>query len=616
MDEAGGAIQGGARLRPAVAVALAILTVLALVRVGDGEFITYDDESFILGNQNLQQGFTGESLVWSLTATEASNWYPLTWITHIADFSLYGKNPRGHHLTNLALHVANAVLLFLVLEAMTGALWKSAFVAAVFAVHPLQVEPVAWIVQRKTMLSTLFFLLTLGAWRRYAAAPGVHRYLPILAFFALALLSKPMAVTTPFVLLLLDAWPLGRMAGPAPPSSARGKRAGSVAIPSRGVPIGSLRASRGFALVFGRLLAEKLPLFALSAAVSAVTLVAQRRAETSLEVLPPGLRVANAIHAYAAYLGKFLWPRDLAVFYPYPGAGLAGASVLVALAVLLAVTALAWRARARCPAALVGWLWYLGTLVPVIGIVQVGLQAMADRYMYTPIIGLLIMTAWGGEAVLVPRVSRVPLALAVVALVAALAGRSALQAGMWRDSVSLFGHAVRVTGPNAVAQRNLGDAFMRRGKIDEAIGRYREALRINPYFAEAHYNLAEPLLARERIADAEAQYREAMRLDPRMYPARYNLAVLLIRAGRLDEAEAQLREAIRLAADLAPAHYTLGNLLARQGRFAEALPEFRAAVRLRPDDREARLRLSRVQAMLASGAKPTSPPAGAPEPAP
>lgn len=602
MDEAGRAIQGGARLRMLVAAALAILATLALLRVGDGEFITYDDQGDLLQNRHLQQGFTRESLAWSLTSLESSNWTPLAWMTHIADFSLYGKDPRGHHLTNLALHAVNVLLVFLVLEAMTGALWKSAFVAAVFAVHPLQVEPVAWLIQRYTLLSTLFFLLTLGAWRRYVAAPGVRRYLPILAFFALALLSKPMAVTTPFVLLLLDAWPLGRMAKPAPPSAAREKRAEKEPA-TRGVPI-------------GRLLAEKLPLFALAAAVSAVTLVAQRGAETSLEVLPPGLRVANAIHAYAAYLGKFLWPRDLSVFYPYPGAGLTGASVLGAVAVLLAVTALAWRARARCPAAIVGWLWYLGTLVPVIGIVQVGLQAMADRYMYTPIIGLLIMTAWGGEALLVPRVSRVPLALAVVALVTALAGRSALQAGIWRDSVTLFAHAVRVTGPNAVAQRNLGDAFMRRGKIDEAIGRYREALRINPYSAEARYNLAEPLLARERIADAEAQYREALRLDPRMYPARYNLAVLLIRGGQLDEAEAHLREAIRLAPDLAPAHYTLGNLLARQGRFADALPEFRAAVRLRPDDRAARLRLSRVQAMLASGAKPTSPPAGSPGPAP
>ncbi len=578
MDGAGRAIQGGARLRPLLAASLALLAFLALLPVRNGEFITYDDESFILRNEHLQRGFTSESLAWSLTSTEASNWHPLTWLTHIADFSLHGKRPRGHHLTNLALHALNAALLFLVLESLTGARWKSAFVAAVFAVHPVQVEPVAWIVQRKTILSTLFFLLTLGAWGRYAASPGARRYLPVLALCALALLSKPMAVTTPFVLLLLDVWPLGRMKAPA------------------------TRAA-----VMGRLVVEKIPLLAMSVAVSALTFVAQSATRSSLEVLPLGRRVQNAIHAYAAYLGAFLWPKDLSVFYPYPGGGLSMASVIGTLALLVAITALAWRARARCPAVIIGWLWYLGTLVPVIGIVQVGLQARADRYLYTPIIGLLIAVTWGGEAWLGRRVPRAALAVAAAAVVAALAGRSTLQAAVWRDSITLFEHAARVTGPNPVAQRNLGDAFMREGRIDQAIARYRESIRINPYSPEAYYNLAEPLLAKGRVEEAEAGYRDALRIQPAMYPARYNLAVLLIRLKKFEEAEAQLREAVRLAPDLAAAHYTLGNLLARQGRLAEALPEFQAAVRLRPDDRETRLRLERVRAMLGSGARPARP---------
>ena len=591
------------RMRLCVSVGLAILAVLALLPVRDGEFITYDDEGELQRNEHLHRGFTRESLAWSLTSLESSNWTPLPWLTHIADFSVYGENPRGHHLTNLALHAANAALLFHVLMTMTGARWKSAFVAAVFAVHPLQVEPVAWLIQRYTLLSTLFFLLTLGAWVRYAASPGARRYLPVLALCALALMSKPMAVTTPFVLLLLDAWPLGRMKAPTPTSPARGKR--GAAAP--GLPPGATRAA-----VIGRLVVEKLPLLAMSVAVSALTFLAQSATRSSLEVLPPGLRVQNAIHAYADYLGAFLWPKDLAVFYPYPGGGLSTASVIGALAILAAITTLSWRVRARCPAAIVGWLWYPGTLVPVIGIVQVGLQAMADRYMYTPIIGLLIMTAWGSEAVLRPRVKPAVLAAAAAMIVAALAGCAWVQAGLWRDSVTLFEHTARATGPNPVAQRNLGDAFMRKGRIDDAIARYRESIRLNPYSPEAYYNLAEPLLARGRVEEAEARYRDALRLRPAMYPARYNLAVLLIRLKKFEEAEAQLREAVRLAPDLAPAHYSLGNLLARQGRLAEALPHFQDAVRLRPDDREARLRMERVQAMLASGARPEPPAGGAP----
>jgi tetratricopeptide (TPR) repeat protein len=625
--------RASSRLRAGVASALVLATLVAFGPVLGGGFLPYDDQNFILQNPRLQQGFTGESLAWTVTSTEARNWYPLTWLTHIADFSLHGKQPRGHHLTNLVLHAVNAAVLFLVLEALTGALWKSALVAAVFALHPVQVEPVAWIVQRKTLLSALFFLLTIDAWRRYVARPALGRYAAVFALLALALLSKPMAVTTPFVLLLLDAWPLGRLSPPAPPPP-RSRRAGArqreTPGPSRGAVIGTFAAAsrievgsraHGARDLRGRLVAEKIPLLLLCAAASAVTAVAQRPTEMALAILPLGARIANAIHAYAVYLCKFLWPRDLAIFYPHPGAALGGAAVLGALLLLLAITAVAWRARARCPAALVGWLWFLGSLVPVIGIVQVGLQGMADRYLYTPMIGLAIMAAWGGEALLgrrlAPAARAAGFAGAFAAIVAVLGFLAWQQARLWRDPVALFAHTVRVTPPSRVTHRLLADAFMEKGRVDEAIAEYTESLRIGPN-AETHYNLAEPLVARGRAAEAMAHYRAALRLDPGLAPARYNLAVLLIREGKFGEAESELREAIRRAPGLDAAHYALGNLLARQGRFADALPAFREAVRLRPSDPGRRLRLSRVEAILrgnggAGGAAAPSRPAPARE---
>jgi hypothetical protein len=419
------------------------------------KFISFDNSNVFIIN-NVQAGVTPESITWAFTATRASNWHPLTWLSHILDFQLFGLNAGWHHLINVLFHIANTLLLFFVLRGMTGALWRSGFVAALFALHPLHVESVAWVSERKDVLSTFFWILTMWGYAGYVRRPGIKRYLLVLLLFALGLMAKPMLVTLPFVLLLLDYWPLGRL---QPGSSLNGSR--------------SEQRSLGLKLIL-----EKIPLFFLSAGSSVATFMVQKSggAVASLDSMPLSARVANALVSYVSYLGKMFWPYHLAVPYPLraelPGWHVAGSSAL-----LLAITLLALRAVRRRPYLAVGWLWYLGTLVPVIGLVHIGSQAMADRYTYVPLVGIFVVIAWGiSELAAGWRYRKIGLTALGSVVLAILMVTSWHQVGYWKSSVTLLERSISVNPNNPVASMNLGHALIAGGKLEQGIDQFSEAL--------------------------------------------------------------------------------------------------------------------------------------------
>jgi hypothetical protein len=452
---------------PAIALALLALTAAAYAPLARNEFILVDDYTYIVNNEHLRGGVTLASLRWAFTASHASNWHPLTWISHMVDFRLFGFDARGPHLVNLLLHAAGAALLFAVARAMTGSLWRSALFAALLAVHPLRVESVAWAACRKDVLSGLFWVLALGAHLRYARRPGVGRYLLLLGLFSLGLLSKPTVVTLPFALLLLDFWPLGRLA--------------------QGGAGGPRLAGRA-----ARLALEKVPLLLLSAAASLATYRVQEStgAMAFLRDLPVAARAANALLAYVAYLRQTVWPQGLAVFYPQPAAPPPAWQPLGALLLLGAVTAAALFAVRRRPWLATGWFWYLGTLVPMIGLVQVGGQARADRYTYLPLMGVFLLAVWGAsEPALRRRALRPVVAGAAIAVVTALAVACRAQAGLWRDTLTLFTHADAVTERNWMAQNNIGAALANRGELERALPHFRRALVYRPGYPEANDNV-------------------------------------------------------------------------------------------------------------------------------
>lgn len=541
--------------RAGICLILALLVLAAFWPVLGHDFVGFDDERYVTANRRVQEGLTVSSLRWAWSAFHAANWHPLTWITHMLDWQLYGAHPTGHHLTSMLLHVANTLLVFMLLERMTASPGRSMLVALLFGLHPLHVESVAWVAERKDVLSAFFWLLANGAYLRYVRSPGVGRYVPVLLAAAAGLCAKPMAVTLPFTLLLLDYWPLKRLDPEAP----------------------SLRT-------LWRLVLEKTPLFALAAASSVVTVVAQRSAGAvvSLEHYSLIVRVANAMVAYATYVWKTVWPSGLAVPYPHPGADLPAWKLVVSILILAVVTFFAVRARRRHPYLLVGWLWYVGTLVPVIGLVQVGPQAMADRYTYVPLIGVFVMVAWGIPSAVGPLlaskkaesstdsepVRRETGLLAVTFLIVpVLTFATWIQLRHWRDDLTLAARAVAVTRNNAVAHNQLGLALFRRGRAADALPHYQEAVRISPGFAEAHNNLGGALAALDRIGEALEQYGKALDIEPAYPEALLNLGVALVRQGRLDEAVERFEEAVRLRPDygkahanLAVAYYTLGHL--------------------------------------------------------
>ncbi len=528
------------------------------------ELVNYDDALYITEPLPVSRGLTWQGVIWALTTGYAANWHPLTWLSHMLDVQAFGMNPGAFHVVNLLLHTANTLLLFGLLCKMTAAAERSAVVAAFFAVHPLHVESVAWVAERKDVLSTLFFLLALWAYAAYVQRPGRSRYGLVLLLFALGLMAKPMLVTFPFVLLLLDVWPL-----------------------RRGRASGDSQNQAEPAFPWRALILEKLPMVGLSVAASVVAVLMQQRrgATPGLGALPLLLRMENALVSYVAYIGNTLWPAHLAAFYPYP-ASIPGWRVAAAALVLGAVSAavlLNFRGR---PYLSVGWLWYLGTLVPVSGLVQIGSQARADRYTYIPLIGLFILLTWGAADLLAHwRCQRFALAAAVL-LIAACGVATRRQAEYWRNSTALWSHALAVTTGNYTAHNLLGAALADGGNTEGAVTHYAEALRIQPRYADAHYNLGVALASQGKVAEAAAHYAEALRINPGYAEAHNNLGILLAEAGRVAEATEQYTQALRSKEDYAEARANLGAALASQGRYAEAIAQYVECLRLRPDSPE------------------------------
>jgi Flp pilus assembly protein TadD len=532
------------------------------------EFVNLDDPAYVVENPQVGAGLTWSGARWAFTTGHAGNWHPLTWLSHMLDVQLFGMDAGPHHVTSALLHVANTLLLFGLLQRTTGAAGRSAVVAALFAVHPLHVESVAWVAERKDVLSAFFGLLAIWSYARYVRRPSAGRYAVVAMLFGLGLLSKPMLVTLPLVLLLLDFWPLGRL-GSAP---------------------------------VRRLLLEKLPLLAMSVASSLVTLSVQQQAGAvrSLESLPLWYRVANASTSYVVYLGQTLWPANLAAFYPFPESfppwQLAACGALLA-----ALSIVTLRAARHHPWLAFGWLFYVVTLLPVIGLVQVGVQAHADRYTYLPLIGVFVAAVWG-VAELTKRRPRLGAAGATL-LVLACATAARAQVGHWRDSVALWEHALSATRANYRAHANLGHVLAKQGRTADAVVHYEEALRLQPGSADTHNNLGLALASLGRSDDAIRHYREALRAQPDYAEALNNLGIALLESGSAGDAVDALSRASALRPDLpglrrnlAGAKNADGVAFAQRGRAEEAVVRYREALGLEPDLAEARVNLGRTLA--------------------
>jgi len=564
------------RSRPAKSLVTILLVCLALVAVTwavfgqtlTHDFVNFDDHVYVYENPLVAKGLSTEGVIGAFTHAHARNWHPLTTLTHMLDCQLYRLNASGHHITNVILHTIAVLLLFLVLGQMTGALWQSGFVAALFAIHPLHVESVAWIAERKDVLSAVFFMLTLAAYARYARGPSPGRYLLMALLFALGLMSKPMLVTLPFVLLLLDYWPLGRIGGQ---KSEVGKQ---------------LRT----------LITEKIPLFALSALSCIATLLAQRQGPSAIDQLPFLWRLNNALVSYVTYIWQMLWPARLAVFYPHPNDRLPLVEVIVAITLLVGISLLVIYLRRTKHYLVTGWFWYLGMFVPVIGLVQVGEQAHADRYTYLPQIGLYIMITWTlGDLIQKSpgRAQRAVVAIAATIVIALLSIRAFVQTSYWKNSETLWNHALAITGENDVAHNNLGFLFLRKGELDQAISQFQEALNIRSRNSESHYSLGAALiqsnlgnaLARKQLWDEAIDHlQEAVRLRPDYADAYFNLGSVLFQRGRIDQAIAQWRKALAIRPLDAEAHRNVAIALRRQGRLKEAISEYEQALNIAPED--------------------------------
>ena len=583
-----------------ICLGLALIVIVSFYQTSQFKFVMYDDSRYILGNKNIQTGFDRNSVSWAFSTLFACNWQPLTWLSLMLDYKMYGTSAGGYHVTNVLIHLVNTLLLFLIFGRMTGELWKSGFVAALFAVHPLHVESVAWVMARKDVLSAMFWLLTMAAYAHYADNPSLRRYVWVFIAFGLGLMSKPMLVTLPFVLLLLDYWPLRRFQG------------------------GAIIAGR-------RLILEKIPLIALSAVISAITIHAQGSSGALKSFGDIGLseRMVNAVVSYGGYAAKMFWPMNLACFYPYP-TSFPISAVLLSVTFLGAASFFSFRYIRTAPYLAMGWLWYLITLLPVSGIIQVGDQAMADRYTYIPLIGLFIAIAWGIPDLLkanpfyryfIPAAGGATLLLLVIL--------TYNQTGVWKDSRVLFEHAIAVTEGNYVAHNNLGSylmghkrfdeaashfekvvqikpgnekylnnlgiALFRQNRYDEAMTYYLRAIAVNPLFADSYCNAADVCLFSGRDNEALEYYRKALHLRPGNAAAENNVAEILIRQEKLDEAIIYLRAAIKHHPDYAVARNTLAVVLTRKNQISEAIDELNEALRINPRYTEAINNLSKLR---------------------
>lgn len=581
-----------------IGLGLALITLAVYWPVRGFEFTNFDDNLYVTENAHLPSGFTSENLSWAFTSGYASNWHPLTWLSHMEDVQLYGLNPAGHHLTNLWFHVANTLLLFGLLVQWTGKAWRSALVAALFAWHPMHVESVAWVAERKDVLSTFFGLLSLWAYGRYVnvfkvqslrvkvgelkskvQSPSSKVYYGLaLLFFALGLMAKPMLVSLPLILLLLDYWPFGRIYD-LRFTIYKSKAEATVWRPGRW-------------LVW--LVGEKIPFFLLTALSCLVTFWVQKKGGAVVAThLPLGERVANALVAYVRYVDKLLWPQDLAVLYPYNHAlplwEVLGAALVMALASIVAL----WGARKR-PYVAVGWFWFLITLVPVIGLVQVGEQAMADRYTYLPATGLFVLAVWGAAEMFGRHAwSQWALGLAATCLLSTCLFATSQQLRYWQNSVTLFTHAIQVTDENATPHNNLGGALTAQGKYDEAIEQFDLALKLRPKWEMAQNNLGIALLDQGKLQDAITSFQAAITIKPDYGEAHINLGIALARQGKLDEAIVQYRKALEISPS-AEAHNRLGGALERQGKTEAAAQHYATALVINPGFAEAQVNLASI----------------------
>jgi|WetSurMetagenome_2_1015567.scaffolds.fasta_scaffold99501_1 protein O-mannosyl-transferase len=545
----------------AVCGVLLLAVVLVFGRTVGHEFICYDDDRYVYENPVVQKGMTLEGLRWAMTYGEIGHWHPLTWLSHMLDCQIYGLQAGGHHLTNILLHAAAAILLFLVLWRMTGFFWRSAFVAAVFAVHPLRAESVAWVAERKDVLSGLFFMLTIGAYVRYVRHPvSMVRYGAVVLLFALGLLSKNMLVTLPFVLLLLDYWPLNRISSFTPQD-------------------------------LFRLTVEKWPLFALAVASCVITFLVPEEVPLG-DKLPLALRMENTIVSYVTYLWQMIYPSGLAVLYPNPTGHLPFWQVAGALVLVLAVSGAIFAFREKHPYLVVGWLWYLGMMVPVIGIVQISYYAHADRYTYLPQIGVYLLLTWiVADFCAGWRHRRIVLGGLSAIILSALVYSAHTQVAYWRNSESLWTHTLACTERNCVAHYNLGVDRANRKQIDAAIAQYRKALGIKPGYVQALNNLGIVLNESGQVDEAITHFQKALEILPDNAKAHYNLAITMANRGQIDAAIAHYRKALKTKPDYAEAHSNLGVALARIGQINEAIAHFRKALEIKPESAEIRKNL-------------------------
>ncbi len=547
-------------------------------QVKDHEFLNYDDNVYVTENRQVQSGFSRESLVWSFTSNHTGNWHPLTWLSHMSDYQIFGSNPKGHHINNLILHTANVLLLFLLFKKMTGALWRSALVAALFGFHPLNIDSVAWVAERKNLLSTFFGFLTIWAYVLYVSRPEIKRFLGVAVFLVFSLMSKPMLVTLPFVLLLLDYWPLNRLQ--LEPENKKGKK---------NKPI----KSKGNQFPLSHLIKEKVPLLVIVIASSVVTFLAQKTAgAVRSDAFPLSVRINNALVSYLEYLWKTFWPTKLSILYPHPGSALPVWKGTLCGAVLLGVTLFVITKVRKLPFLTVGWFWYLGTLVPVIGVVQVGVQAMAGRYMYVPLIGIFFMVAWGGPLIFKSihfNPSMVQgLGGTVIAL---LMFHTWNQVSFWKNSVTVFQHSIQVVDEKYPSfsniYNNLGMALKKKGKFNEAVNQFRSALKLNPEHYVARNNLGIILIEMNRFKEAVLHFEITLKKFPNNAELQNYLGVALAQTGQFDKAVVHFKKSVSIYPDSAETQNHLGMALSEQNKLGEAIHHYKKAIEINPQYAEA-----------------------------
>jgi tetratricopeptide (TPR) repeat protein len=560
------------RVELLICLAFIAATFAVYWQVQTHDFLNYDDTLYVTKNRHVQAGLTWKGLAWAFATGHASNWHPITWVSHMLDCQIFGVSAGKHHFTNVSFHLANTLLLYWVLKWMTGTLWRSAVVAALFCLHPLHVESVAWVAERKDVLSTFFWILTMGAYVSYVKKPHVTRYVLVVLCFAWGLMAKPMVVTLPFVLLLLDYWPLGRLGTEASPNRQTFKK--------RMKPLW-----------------EKAPLFFLSLASCVITFLVQRHgpAVQSLEQVPLANRFANALVSYVQYLKKMIWPRGLAVYYPHPGDALPPWQIVGAFFLLGCISLIVCLKARRHPYLIVGWLWFLGTLVPVIGFVQVGGQAMADRYTYVPLIGLFLAGVWGMNSLAAKWTTRKSVLLSIAFSVLSVLGYSSWrQVARWKNNITLFQHALQVTTDNQLAHNQVGFALSKEGKVEEGIEHFLEALRITPQYVNAHINLGNAYKDQGKLEQAAEHYRKVLQFVPNHVTAKNNLGILLAMEGKMEASMALFSDVLKIDPENVRAHNNLGIALAKQGKFDEAINHFSEALRVDPTSAFARKNLDQA----------------------